>query len=176
MVPKEYAEAIGERTGYVGYNFCLVLLKPNVRKDEIAESFKNFLANEGKVPIPPDNHLPEDNVFGDSYGHYLALVEGSSNSFRYSRNLPPNHEARSVDDLVARFLFSEASNGKPFDVSVGIAEYNKNAGSLYAIAMLAQRRWFLEDGELVSRDEFARAVKSFDSSLQESLQELARFR
>jgi len=148
MVPKDYAQAIDERSRYVGYDFCVVFLKPHLPNSEIVENFKQYLHEN-------NGHVPPDKVF-EASGWYLAVVEGSSNSFRLARNLPRNIETRSVDGLVEDFLLSEARSGRPLEVSVGIAEYNKNADVVHQLAMLAQRRWFVEDGALVSRNEMAR--------------------
>ena len=142
MISKEYTTALKERAGYVGYNFCLVFLKPNERQEEIGENFKEFLhANNG--------HVPEDKVF-KAGNVYLALVEGSSDSFRLTRGLRRNDEVRNVDDLISRFLLSELFSGKPLDVSIGIAEYRGKPDVLYQLAAYSQTRWTGEGKGLVS--------------------------
>ena len=144
MTSKDYSKTVGERAEFVGYQFCVVFLRPYERGQELVESFTSFLHVH-------NGHVPQDKVFDIGSGLYLAVMEGSSDSFRSTRSLPRNTEVRSVDSLVAKFLSAEARSGKPVDVSIGIAEYQGDPKILYQLAAFSQQQWTVIDGELVSK-------------------------
>ena len=140
----DYTEAVRERSKFVGYQFCVVFLKPHEQQYEFEARFKRFLHVH-------NGHTPADKVFDMGSGLYLAVVEGSSDSFRRARGLPSDTETRSVDALIEKFMLSEVRSGAPVDVSIGIAEYDRNTDILYQLAAFSQRQWTAADGALVSK-------------------------